>query len=78
LKIHGITCLACGFNFQEVYGGHGEGYIEIHHIYPLAARKNSKSVNPKTDLIPLCSNCHRMVHRKKEVLSVDELKKLIK
>ena len=26
------------------------------------------SVNPETDLIPLCSNCHKMIHRKKPSL----------
>lgn len=78
LKLHGTTCKVCGFNFNEVYGNHGEGYIEIHHLYPLSSRDKQESVNPMTDLVPLCSNCHRMIHRKKQLLSIDELKKLIK
>ena len=36
-------------------------------------------VNPETDLIVLCANCHRMVHRKKGMtLTIEELKEKIK
>lgn len=77
LKLHGTTCKVCGFNFSEIYGKYGEGYIEIHHIFPLSSYKKSELVNPMTDLVPLCSNCHRMIHRKKQLLSIDELKKIL-
>lgn len=76
LKYHGTRCIACGFDFFEKYGEHGEGFIEIHHLYPLSSYEREVVVNPKTDLVPLCSNCHRMVHRKK-LLSIEELKDII-
>lgn len=77
LKYHGAKCIACGFDFYEKYGEHGEGFIEIHHLYPLSSYEGKEIVNPKTDMVPLCSNCHRMVHRNKKLLSIEELKNII-
>ena len=34
-------------------------------------------LNPKTDLIPLCPNCHAMVHKRKPAYSIEELKKFM-
>lgn len=78
IEIHGLTCKCCGFNYEEVYGEVGKGFIEIHHIIPMYSIKEEINVNPKTDLVPLCSNCHKMIHRKKEQpMSIDELTRLI-
>ena len=78
LEIHGTKCMACGFNFDEVYGAnHARGYIEIHHVRSIT--EVNGPVNPETDLVPLCSNCHSMAHRKKgEILTVEEIKRLLK
>ena len=32
---------------------------------------------PQSELVALCSNCHSMVHRKKEAMDVDELKSIV-
>jgi HNH endonuclease/EVE domain len=78
IEIHGSSCLACGFNFEAVYGLHGKDFIEVHHIQPLSTIKQAIEINPETDLVPLCSNCHSMVHRKKDdVLSVEQVKNLL-
>lgn len=78
IEIHGTKCFGCGFDFEEHYGQRGAGYIEIHHIKPLSEIDEEIEVNPETDLIPLCSNCHRMVHRvKTDVLTLEELRKII-
>lgn len=77
LRIHGYTCMACGFNFEKVYGEYGKGYIHVHHVKPVAT-SGVRAVNPREDLVVLCANCHAMVHRKKnKVLSLEELKVLI-
>lgn len=60
LKIHGYSCLACGFNFEDHYGQVGKDFIEVHHMIPLAEGERESDPN---NLIPLCSNCHRMIHR---------------
>lgn len=78
IAIHGAKCQACGFDFEEVYGELGRGFIEVHHVRPLHSLDGEVEVDPETDLVCLCSNCHRMVHRKRgEVLSVKELASLI-
>jgi len=76
LEIHGYICAACGFDFGEVYGDRGFGYIEVHHTKPLGEESSEVYVDPHKDLIPLCANCHRIVHRG-EVLSIDKLKKIV-
>lgn len=77
IKVHGAKCCVCGFDFESFYGTRGAGYIEIHHINPLSATKK-RSVNPNTDLIPVCSNCHRMIHRTRNtILSIEELKNMV-
>lgn len=79
IEIHGLECAACGFNFNEFYGNWGKGFIEVHHTNPLSRNKGEETeTNPKTDLAVLCANCHRMVHRKKNItLSIQELKEKI-
>lgn len=75
---HGLNCYVCNFNFEAVYGERGKDYIEIHHIQPLSTLSEVMEVNPETDLVPLCANCHRMIHRRKDnVLSVEELKSIL-
>lgn len=75
--IHGYNCMACGFNYEDCYGEIGKGFIEVHHVVPLASAGVVKT-NPETDLVVLCANCHRMVHRKKGVcLSIQKLKECI-
>ena len=74
IKIHGTTCLACGFNFNDFYGKElAKDFIEIHHIKPLS--QGEYNVNPNTDLVPLCSNCHSMIHKEKiPPRTVEEIK----
>ncbi|MFT3806053.1 MrcB family domain-containing protein [Arenimonas sp.] len=60
----GTTCEACGFNFGKKYGSIGEGFIEAHHLKPIAQLQGAKvPMDPKKDFVVLCPNCHRMIHR---------------
>lgn len=78
IKVHGAICQVCGFNFEEVYGSLGSGFIEVHHIKPLYSYGKETEINPIEDLVCLCSNCHRMIHRKKgSVVGVEELQKTV-
>lgn len=77
IELHGESCIACGFNFKKVYGDHGSGFIHVHHVTPISEYNGQQEVNPETDLVPLCANCHAMVHRKpNETLSIEDLKAL--
>lgn len=70
---HKCRCQICGMNFEDVYGSIGKDFIEIHHIVPISKRGGNYDVNPSKDLIPLCSNCHAMIH--KGNVSVEELRR---
>lgn len=75
IQYHGLTCNICGFNFEKVYDKYGAGYIEVHHINPLHLSQEEVIINPKTDLITICSNCHRIIHRSRDnPLSIEEMK----
>lgn len=69
-----LACEACAFDFEEAYGELGDGYIEVHHLKPVHLMKQGERTKLK-DLALLCSNCHRMAHRKRVPLTVVDLKK---
>lgn len=75
-KIHGYSCGVCNFNFGETYGEWGRDFAEVHHLVPISESGGVKKlINPETDLIVLCPNCHRMIHRKKGItLTIAELR----
>jgi Predicted restriction endonuclease len=77
IKHYGCKCVVCGMDFEYVYGALGKGFIEVHHIIPISERCGEYIVDPINDLRPLCSNCHSMIHRSKDVLSINDLKKII-
>jgi hypothetical protein len=77
-----IVCQACTFDFETLYGELGKGFIEIHHAKPIFAYEGDDIekviYEALANVIPLCSNCHRMVHRRRDhVMPVDELAKII-
>lgn len=77
-----IACAVCGFDFQQVYGALGQDFIEIHHEHPLFLGDGEAEESTVKEAIskvkPLCPNCHRMIHRRREeMLSVEELKETI-
>lgn len=79
IEIHGLSCVVCGFNFEEVYGERGKDFIEVHHVNPLSTICEEVVIDPKNDLVSVCANCHRMIHRRKnEVLNVEDLRTLVK
>lgn len=77
IEIHGDNCAVCSLNFGEKYGDVGEGFIHVHHINPLYEIGEQYIIDFEKDLVPVCPNCHAMLHRKVsgKTLSVDELRK---
>lgn len=76
-----ITCMGCGFEGSKNYGKEGVGFIEIHHLEPLYYKGGKATVSELkaalTKVVPLCPNCHRMVHRRRDsVMEISELRKL--
>ena len=71
-----LVCQICSFNFQKVYGEIGSEFIEAHHTQPLSELDISGGLTKKEDIALVCSNCHRMLHRRRPWLEMAELKKL--
>lgn len=78
LKEHGYECVVCAFDFEARYGKRGRGFIHVHHLKPLALTDGSYKLDPIADLRPVCPNCHAMLHRGQSVLSIDELRAMLK
>ena len=74
---YGFSCSVCHFDFEQTYGKLGEGYIHVHHLKPIS-KTGVYNVNPIRDLRPVCPNCHAMLHRGKELISIEELEEIIK
>lgn len=75
---HGaLTCTCCGFSFAARYGKIGEGFIEAHHTVPVSELHPDGEETRLEDIALVCSNCHRMLHRRRPWLTMSELTKLL-
>lgn len=74
-KLGYVQCEVCDFDFERTYGIRGRDYIECHHKTPLS--HTGPTTTNLADLALLCSNCHRMIHRRRPWLTVDELRDLV-
>ncbi len=70
-------CAVCSADFEKLYGEIGKGFIHVHHLTPISKVGQTYQIDPINDLIPVCPNCHSMLHRKEPPLTIDELKKMI-
>lgn len=79
IEKYGCKCSVCGFDFEKEYGELGKGFIHIHHIVPIARIGKEYKIDYEKDLIPVCPNCHAMLHRKLhgDNITVDVLKNLL-
>lgn len=78
IKAYGAVCSVCGFDFAQKYGELGKGFIQVHHLQPRAEIGKNTKLNPIRDLRPVCPNCHAMLHQRKPIYSIEELKEIIK
>lgn len=80
IEYHGTSCKVCSLDFSKMYGDLGKDFIHVHHIIPIHKIGKEYKIDYIKDLIPVCPNCHAMLHRKldgKEV-DVEELKMILK
>ncbi len=77
LQANGYVCKICGFDFERKYGAIGRHFIHVHHISQLSLQDGAVTIDPVSDLIPVCPNCHAMLHRKTPPYTPDELKSLL-
>lgn len=78
LMANGYCCKICGFDFEKMYGSLGKDFIHVHHIEKVSSHKTEYLVNPEVDLIPVCPNCHAMLHREEPPMRPDKLIEIIK
>jgi len=71
-----VKCSVCGFSFLSKYGIYGKDFIEAHHNIPIS-ELSKETVMKISDLSPVCSNCHRIIHRNRPFLSIDQLRNII-
>lgn len=77
IKHYGDKCFACGFDFGKTYGNIANGFIHVHHLTQLADINEEYHVDPINDLVPVCANCHSVIHLTKPAMTIEELKKLL-
>lgn len=74
---HGrLFCQVCGFDFEKTYGEIGKDFIEAHHTIAVSEMESDHKTKVE-DIAMLCSNCHRMVHKRRPWLTMNELTKLV-
>jgi 5-methylcytosine-specific restriction enzyme A len=78
IEHHGIKCKICELSFSEQYSPIGEGFIHVHHLKPLSALQGSYIIDPVNDLIPVCPNCHSMIHKKDPPYTLEEIQNIFK
>ena len=78
IEIHGLNCSVCDINFENVYGQIGIGFIHVHHLKPLHTVDETYEVDPEIDLVTVCPNCHAMIHRSNNPLSIEHLRDVMR
>jgi len=78
IEHYGTACSVCALDFGLTYGDRGRGYIHVHHLVPIASIGATYAVDPVEDLRPVCPNCHAMLHRGENLLSIEDLKRMLR
>lgn len=76
IEHYGDSCSVCNFNFADKFGKMGEGFIHVHHLKPLSQIDGKYQLDPIRDLVPVCPNCHAMLHKKSPPFTINELRKI--
>jgi 5-methylcytosine-specific restriction enzyme A len=74
---YGTACWACDLDFGKHYGPEAAGFIEVHHRTPVSAMGEGYLVDPVRDLVPLCSNCHSVAHRRNPPYQPAKIRELL-
>jgi predicted HNH restriction endonuclease len=63
-----FACSVCNFDFEKRYGEIGRGFVECHHMRPIYEMRPGEKTKI-SDLVAVCANCHRMLHRQSKMLT---------
>jgi 5-methylcytosine-specific restriction protein A len=75
-KEKALRCEVCAFDFAETYGLLGSEFAECHHTKPIATMQPGDTTK-LAELSIVCANCHRMLHRRAALLSIEGLRKIL-
>jgi len=78
LEAQGFSCKVCGMNFETAYGPVGKEAIHVHHLVPISSIRKQYRLNPKKDLVPICPNCHYIIHRREPPFTLGEVRRMLK
>jgi 5-methylcytosine-specific restriction enzyme A len=78
IEHHGAVCKACGFDFEKKYGEIGKGFIHVHHLKQISEIGKTYQIDPVNDLVPVCPNCHAIMHKRKPPYTIQEVKSFLR
>jgi hypothetical protein len=78
LRRLGSKCVVCEMSFRQRYGVEMEGLIHVHHLVPLSEIREGYAPDPARDLVPICPNCHTVIHARGVTRTVEEVRAMLK
>lgn len=78
IEHYGDKCYICEFDFSKAYGDIAKGFIHVHHLKQLSEIKSEYQIDPINDLIPVCANCHSVIHLTRPPMTIKEMKRKLK
>lgn len=77
LRRQGGNCVVCDMSFGQRYGSQMEGLIHVHHLVPLSEIREGYSPDPSRDLVPVCPNCHLVIHARGATRTIEEVRAML-
>lgn len=74
---YGYVCQVCHVKLSDIYGAVAENIIHVHHIKPISEVGETYTINPIADLLPVCPNCHAVIHLKNPPYSPNEVQAML-
>jgi 5-methylcytosine-specific restriction enzyme A len=78
LAHHGYACICCGRKLSDTYGPEAETLIQVHHLTPLGTAQRRHLVDPHSDLVPVCPNCHAVLHSRNPPFSPEQVRTMLR
>lgn len=78
IEYYGAICDICGFDFGYTYGENYEQCIDVHNHKSIHGEEILPITHPTEDLIPICHNCHHIIHSVTPNISIEKMRKMVK
>ena len=77
LQHFGYACVCCNMTFAATYSHLLAKFIHVHHLKPLSEVRGKYVVDPLTDLVPVCPNCHAVIHSRSPPYDIPEVQAML-